>query len=335
MNDQPFQVRNARGEWQPAPLPEPGPLFAWPWKPWNALKSLWSTLWPYNSLYIAMAVLSWFYFCPSQETTRHFQPGWIAALYLRNAGLLSLVAGGLHLRLYLQRAQGIDYKYTDKWLAKGDKRFMFGSQTWDNIFWNLASGCVIWTAYEAVTLWAYSNHIIPSLDFRAHPVYGVFMMVAIVYIRYSHFFFVHWLIHWKPLYNACHYLHHKNINVGPWSGLSMHPLEHLFYFSGVLMHWVIPSHPLHAVFHLMHAGISPVVGHSGFHKIVTAKNRELLSDHYFHYLHHRYYTVNFGVQEVPLDWWFRTHHDGTPECQARMLAARGRKSPADESGGTD
>jgi sterol desaturase/sphingolipid hydroxylase (fatty acid hydroxylase superfamily) len=75
----------------------------------------------------------------------------------------------------------------------------------------------------------------------------------------------------------------------------------------------------------MHAGISPAVGHSGFHKIVKANNKELLADHYFHYLHHRYFTVNFGVQEVPLDWWFQTHHDGSPESQARMTAARERK----------
>ncbi|MEI6606281.1 MAG: sterol desaturase family protein [Verrucomicrobiota bacterium] len=325
MKDQPIFDRNSRGEWQPVPLPEPGRLFAWPWNPWNALKSLWATLWAYNYLYIAMAVVSWLYFTPSLETTKHFQPGWIGAIYLRNALLLTIVAGGLHLRLYLAKAQGLDYKYIDKWLGKGDKRFLFGSQTWDNIFWNMASGCVIWTAYEALSLWAYSNNFIPYLDFRAHPVYGTFLMFAIIYMRYSHFFFVHWLIHWKPLYNACHYLHHKNINIGPWSGLAMHPLEHLLYFSGVLIHWLIPSHPVHALFHLLHAGISPAVGHSGFHKIATTKDRELLADHYFHYLHHRHFTVNFGVQEVPLDWWFRTHHDGSPEAQTRMLAARVKK----------
>ena len=195
MKDQPIFDRNSRGEWQPVPLPEPGRLFAWPWNPWNALKSLWATLWAYNYLYIAMAVVSWLYFTPSLETTKHFQPGWIGAIYLRNALLLTLVAGGLHLRLYLAKAQGLDYKYIDKWLGKGDKRFLFGSQTWDNIFWNMTSGCIIWTAYEALTLWAYSNKMIPYLDFRAHPVYGTFLMFAIIYIRDSHLFFVHWLIH--------------------------------------------------------------------------------------------------------------------------------------------
>ena len=234
MNEQPFGVRDSRGEWRPMPPPEPGALFVWPRNPWNALKSLWTTLWPYNLIYIGMAVVSWLYFTPSLETMKHFQPGWIGALYLRNALLLTLVAGGLHLRLYLTKAQGIEYKYIDKWLGKGDKRFMFGNQTWDNIFWNLTSGCIIWTGYEALTLWAFSNKFIPFLDFLCYLVYGVFLMVAIIYIRYAHFYFIHWLIHWKPLYNACHYLHHKNINVGPWSGLSMHPIEHLLYFSGSL-----------------------------------------------------------------------------------------------------
>jgi sterol desaturase/sphingolipid hydroxylase (fatty acid hydroxylase superfamily) len=42
-----------------------------------------------------------------------------------------------------------------------------------------------------------------------------------------HFYWIHRLIRWKPLYNAIHFVHHKNLKVGPWSGLAMHPLEHL------------------------------------------------------------------------------------------------------------
>lgn len=319
--------RDSRGEWQPDELPQPSPLFQWPWKPLAVLKHLFAPegfFWPYNLLYALLAVVSWLYFTPSLARTARFEVGWIAEIYLRNAVVLVLVAGGLHLRLYITRGQGTKFKYSKKWMATHDSRFLFGNQVYDNIFWNLTSGCLIWTGYEAVTLWAFATGKIPYVDWRSHPVYCVLLMAAIPFLRQFHFYWAHRLTHWTPLYKTSHYLHHKNINIGPWSGLSMHPVEHLLYFSGVLLHWVIPSHPVHAILHLMHAGASPALGHAGFHKLVTKGERGLMADNYFHYLHHRYFTVNYGVETVPLDKWFGSFHDGSPEAQAAMLARRSK-----------
>ena len=39
-----------------------------------------------------------------------------------------------------------------------------------------------------------------------------------------HFFMVHKLLHYQPLYRWFHATHHKSYNPGPWSGLSMHPV---------------------------------------------------------------------------------------------------------------
>jgi sterol desaturase/sphingolipid hydroxylase (fatty acid hydroxylase superfamily) len=58
--------------------------------------------------------------------------------------------------------------------------------------------------------------------------------------RETHFYFIHKLIHWKPLMQTIHTVHHKNPNPGPWSGMSIHPVEHLLYFSVVLIHFVVP-----------------------------------------------------------------------------------------------
>ena len=317
--------RDSRGEWQPDVLPVPSPLFSLPWKPLEILKYLfaWEGFYlPYNALYGLLAVISWLWFTPSLAQTARFEVWWIAEIFARNAVLLILINGSLQLRLYTTRGQGTTFKYTNKWLATNDSKFLFRNQVWDNIFWNLTSGCLIWTGYEAVTLWAFSNHVIPYVDWRVHPVYCFILMLLIPFLRVFHFFWAHWLTHWKPLYNISHYLHHKNINIGPWSGLTMHPIEHLLYFSGVLLHWVIPSNPLHAIFHLMHAGLSPAPGHTGFHKFVTTGERGLGNNNYFHYLHHRFFTVNYGVESVPLDKWFGFFHDGSPEAHAAMLARR-------------
>jgi sterol desaturase/sphingolipid hydroxylase (fatty acid hydroxylase superfamily) len=314
------QVRDAKGEWRPSPLPVPSAIFNGPWRPAVLLRHLWNLIWPYNLIYAAMAFACWLWLTPSTETTARFRIDWIALLYLRNAAMLLIVAGALHLRFYMRRAQGINFKYSDKWLTANDRKFTFGNQTRDNVFWSLVSGCGVWTIYEALTLWAYSNGIIPYLDMRQHPVWAILLTFGVVYFRYLHFYFTHRLIHWKPLYKTAHALHHRNINVGPWSGLSMHPIEHLIYFSCVFIHWIIPSSPFHAIFNLLHAGISPAVGHLGFHRMMVDGKPGLAADNYFHYLHHRLFTVNFGVEAFPLDWWFKTQHDGSPESLARIRA---------------
>ena len=108
----------------------------------------------------------------------------------------------------------------------------------------------------------------------------------------------------------------------------MHPLEHILYQSGVFLHWIIPSHPVHAIAHLMHAGLSPVKGHSGFNKFIISgfddekRERFLKAGNYLHYLHHRYFTANYGNDVVPLDRWFGSFHDGSPESLAALMARR-------------
>ena len=327
-------TRDARGEWQPDRLPRPSPLGRWPLEPAEILKFFFGQQgllrWP-NLVYVSLALVSWLFLTPSMERMRLFAFDWILFIYLRNVALLTLVAGGLHLRLYIKRAQGQKYKFSNRWLAKDDNKFLFKNQTLDNVFWSLASGCAIWSGYEVVTLWAYANNLLPFVDFRTHPVYCVALMFGVVLFRHAHFYWTHRFTHWRPLYKAAHYLHHKNINVGPWSGLSMHPIEHILYLSGIFIHWLIPSHPLHAIFHIVHAAISPASGHSGFYKYVVAGDDEteeekaLRAGGYFHYLHHRFFTVNFGNEEVPLDKWFGSFHDGTPEAHEAMISRRKTK----------
>ena len=108
------QIRDAKGEWRPTPLPVPSPVFNGPWKPGVILKHLWNLIWPYNLIYAALAFVCWLYLTPSLETTARFRVDWIALLYLRNAALLTLVAGALHLRFYIQRVQGYNFKYSDR-----------------------------------------------------------------------------------------------------------------------------------------------------------------------------------------------------------------------------
>ena len=186
MADAQWGKRDARGEWQPENPPLPSPIFSAPWKPRDILKYLFAPegfLWPINLVLAGVAVVSWLWFTPGFDRTVTWQVGWVAEVWARNAVLLLIVSGGLHLRLYVQRAQGMRYKYSNKWMAKGDKKFLFGNQTWDNVFWNFVSGVTIWTGYEALALWLWANHKIPYVGWREHPVYCVLLMIAIPFLR--------------------------------------------------------------------------------------------------------------------------------------------------------
>ena len=99
-------TRDARGEWQPDRLPRPSPLGRWPLEPVEILKFFFGQQgllrWP-NLVYVSLALVSWLFLTPSLERMRLFAFDWILLIYLRNVALLTLVAGGLHLRLYIKR----------------------------------------------------------------------------------------------------------------------------------------------------------------------------------------------------------------------------------------
>jgi sterol desaturase/sphingolipid hydroxylase (fatty acid hydroxylase superfamily) len=42
----------------------------------------------------------------------------------------------------------------------------------------------------------------------------------------------------------------------------------------------------------------------------------------FHQLHHRFFEVNYGNTQMPIDWWTGTWHDGT---RTTHLQLKGRQ----------
>lgn len=88
----------------------------------------------------------------------------------------------------------------------------------------------------------------------------------------------------------------------------MHPVEHVFYFSVVLVHLVVPRHPIHFFFNAQHTALTPAGGHHGFEG-PTVDGR-IPTGSYVHYLHHRYCECNYGEATIPLDKWLGTFRDG-------------------------
>jgi len=142
--------RNAKGEWRPPYPARYAPIFVWPPRPFGVLKwalSYPGFLWPWNSVYLLITIVSWLYLQPALSRCVNFEPGWIAQMFVRNLALLWLMAGGWHLLLYTFKVQGTERKYDLRWQGVGDRKFLFRNQLYDNIFWSCASGCTVWTAY--------------------------------------------------------------------------------------------------------------------------------------------------------------------------------------------
>ncbi|MDE0531603.1 MAG: sterol desaturase family protein [Albidovulum sp.] len=319
MDETDFGSRDRRGHWKPFQKIAYAPLFVWPFKPAAFLKwVIRGYIFSWNLLYAALAVMVWMFFTPPIESMSTLSVEWVAFIFFRNAALMIIWFGGFHVRLYVKRSQGNQFKYNPRWQSGKSDFHLFGSQTYDNLFWCFCSGLPIWTAYEVATFWMMANGYIPYLDFETNPFAFVSLMLLIPLFREFHFYCIHRLIHWPPLYRTVHKVHHANVNPGPWSGLSMHPVEHLLYFSSIFVHWIVPSHPIHALNQLIHAGLSPGPDHTGFDKIVYSETGSLETHCFAHYLHHKHFQVNYSDGIIPLDKWFGTFHDGTDKAEKAM-----------------
>ena len=324
LDDTAYGSRGAKGEWSPVDRVDYSPLFHRPVRPARVVR--WFAGWPgylvpFNAFYALVAIGVWIVATPSTEDMSTIGASWIAVVLVRNALILVAWYGLFHLRLYVRRGQSTRFKYNAKWPAARSDRFTFGSQTPENVFWSLASGLPIWTAWEVATLWLFASGRIPWIDWAHNPVWFVVLMLLIPLYREVHFFAIHRLIHWPPLYKAIHSLHHRNTNPGPWSGLSMHPAEHLLYFSAIALHWVVPSHPIHAMYTSFHLMMAPVPGHTGFDRVEVGRG-SLATHCYAHYLHHKYFEVNYSDGALPLDKLFGSFHDGSPEADEAMKSRR-------------
>ena len=311
----------ANWAWQP-PIPlDRVPVFMWPPRIPATVRYflskpfLLSFMLPFGGL----ATFTWYFLQPPLERCAELEAGWIGLLLVRNFVLISLVAGGLHLYFHVFKLQGTERKFDQEDMLRNNPRFLANDQVLDNMFWTLASGVPLWTAYEVFFFWAYANDLLPHyLEWRNHPVSFVLIMFAIPFWSSLHFHFVHRLLHWRPLFRIAHAVHHRNVNLGPWSGLSMHPIEHLIYLSSVLIHVVIPSHPIHILMHMQFEAIGASTGHTGFEAITFRGKPIVYLTSFHHQLHHRHLDCNYGNPFVPADRWFDCDHDGTPEATAQV-----------------
>lgn len=302
------------------------PLFVWPLRPLELLRWVWSSWFLVSErlILVAVAFISVIWFQPPLDETRTLAFGWIAEIYVRNFLLMFAVAGALHLYFYTFTKQGQRLKYDPRPLMVKGKQFTLGGQIRDNMFWTLGSGVLVWTAYEVLLFWAMANGYAPVLMWSDNPAWFVALFLLIPLWESFYFYWIHRLLHVPFFYKHVHALHHRNINVGPWSGLSMHPVEHLIFLGSVLIHFVVPANPVHILYHMQYLTLTAATTHCGFEGLVVKDKNRLKLGTFHHQMHHRYFECNYGSLEVPWDKVFGSFHDGSVEADDRMKERRKR-----------
>lgn len=322
MDDLQFGTRNKRGDWTPSTRLEYAPFWEKPFSLKKLLAWIPGYFFPWNAFHMAVTLAYWAWVIPDVEVMKTLTWDWALWLYLVNATGIFILYGAIELFFYVRRKQGTRFKYNAKFPSEQPSDvFWFKSQNIDNFLRSFLFSIPLWTVVEVIFLHAFATGAVPWLTWVDHPLYLAVLVLIVPLIHEVHFFCIHRLIHWGPLYKWVHSVHHNSVNASPWSSLSMHPVEGFLYHAVALWHLVLPSNPVVALFQVNLAGYGALNGHIGFDKLEITENTPLNSHAYAHYLHHKYFEVNYGGDGlVPLDRWFGSWHDGSKEGDALMNA---------------
>ena len=286
------------------------PLFGSSWENKN-LFGTWTAedVWKYlvgchlsHTTELAVAVLCYRLFFADGTwltTCAEFKIGWVGHVIAFNLACEFLFVGFWHWLVYASSyARGlkpVKFNPVDQY----DKTSNLQREvTFTTLGWLQSAG------WQCLLMWLWASKRLPIFytSFWSSPVYSVLLLKAVTYWREIHFYWAHRSMHpwFRPkrslfegdigafLYRHAHSLHHKSHNPGPWSGLSMHPIEHFIYYSCA---WLPPLlfsvHPLHFLYAKFHADIAPIGGHDGYGE--PSANGD------FHYLHHHKFECNYGV----------------------------------------
>ena len=168
------------------------------------------------------------------------------------------------------------YFYYGLFVAKWAKRkFAPGSYpTAENMLHNAVhwtGGVLMASLLECVMvrLWATGKvpHV-PDSELASSPAEALKLLawVAVVPVwRELHFYAAHRFVHIRALYTFVHSLHHRITDPEPFSGLTMHPVEHLYYFANAFIPTLyLRSSPFLYTWISVHAVLAPACGHSGW-----------------------------------------------------------------------
>lgn len=267
---------------------------------------------PTNAIYAALGLLYYATLDPAPPAAPLALLAWASAVVARNLLLTYVIYSAWYHWLYVRRASA--KKLQPDWpsnaqLAAEKHRTAVGAAV--GSLGELACAAVAAARRPAEV----DERATDDDPWRIGLEVTVGLWLASIWADY-HFFAVHRVMHaWFPpgsrwpdggrwLYRHVHSVHHKSHNPNPWSGLSMHPVEHALYFSRAPLYvalcrgCAVRCHPVVWLACGVRALLGPAPGHHGFEDHMGSK---------FHNLHHRYFECNYGTRPTDgMDWLFGT-----------------------------
>ncbi len=130
--------------------------------------------------------------------------------------------------------------------------------------------------------------------------YYLFTFVWLIFLHDTYFYWLHRLIHTKPLFKAVHRVHHLSTNPSPWTAYSLHPFEAFLQALIIpLMAFTLPVHITTITSVLLFEIAYNVYGHLGFEILPKGTNKNLVGRYIntsvAHNLHHSSFTGNYGL----------------------------------------
>ena len=197
------------------------------WRPYITLAFV---IYSPNLVWLLIALTVWYIFpYDYSAAATGFSFDWMAKRAAVAISVTFLYTGFWHVVLYFNNWGTRPFKANRKY-------------KWSKLLHNMTYsllGCLQWSLWDCIFIRCYASGRLPYMT--DEEVYGsargVLIFIAWFFFvplyRDLHFYFAHRFLHIKTLYKYAHSIHHRNTDVEPFSGLSMHPVEHLYYFSCV------------------------------------------------------------------------------------------------------
>lgn len=167
----------------------------------------------------------------------------------------------------------------------------------------------------------------------------VLSFLASLFLFDSWFYWLHRLIHIRPLYRRVHQWHHLTVTPVAWSNNSDRLIDNLFLQSYWLVaHFLVPVAPAVLLAHKIYDQITGIVGHSGFeHGGSWCWPPSPLVGVTHHDQHHRYFRCNYATHFSLWDRLMGTMHPEHDAELRRNIAAtaavrRNSKTPSPPTG---
>lgn len=159
-------------------------------------------------------------------------------------------------------------------------------------YWSL--GVLLWTCWEAVMMWLWGTGAVRHASFDdicqspALLALNAAALLLVPVLRDVHFYIAHRFVHIRAIYRFVHALHRRNTDPEPFSGITMHPIEHLYYYGNAFLpaFYVVNLSPLVLLWCFIHLALSPAASHSGF--------EDHWSSDQYHIVHHQRFECNYG-----------------------------------------